>query len=70
MLLANRWPRKAGASLGIAIAAAVIVVYLPLLGPAHGTGQMVEALDYIFDTLLFAGTALILAEAVGRTQPG
>jgi uncharacterized membrane protein len=69
LILANRWAKKAGAWLGIAIAVAVIVVYLPLLGPAHGTDQVVEAIDYIFDTLLFAGTALILAEAIGRVQP-
>jgi uncharacterized membrane protein len=69
LLLINRWAKKAGAWLGIAIAIVVVVVYLPLLGPAHGTDQVVEAIDYIFDTLLFAGTALILAEAIGRVQP-
>jgi len=69
LLLANKWARKAAAWLGIAIAVAVIVVYLPLLGPAHGTEEMVVALDYIFDTLLYAGTAIILAEAVGRMKP-
>jgi uncharacterized membrane protein len=69
LILINRWARKAGAWLGIAITIAVVVVYLPLLGPAHGTDQVVEALDYIFDTLLFAGTALILAEAKSRVQP-
>ena len=70
LLVANRWPQKAAASLGIAVAFAVIVVYLPLLGPAHGTSEMVEALDYIFDTLLFAGTALILGESLQRTAAG
>jgi uncharacterized membrane protein len=69
LILVNRWAKKAGAWLGISIAVVVVVVYLPLLGPAHGTDQVVEALDYIFDTLLFAGTALILAEAIGRVQP-
>jgi uncharacterized membrane protein len=67
-LVFNRSAKKAGAWLGIAIAIAVLVVYLPLLGPAHSTDEMVEALDYIFDTMLYAGTALILAEAVSRTQ--
>lgn len=68
LLLINLKARKAGAWLGTAIAVAVIVVYLPLLGPAHGTDAMVEALDYIFDTLLFAGTAIILAEALPRAE--
>lgn len=68
LILANRWSRQAAAWLGIALALTVIVIYLPLLGPAHGTGQVVEAIDYIFDTLLFAGTALILGEALGRVQ--
>jgi uncharacterized membrane protein len=70
LLLANRWARQAAAWLGIALTITVIVIYLPLLGPAHGTDQVVEAIDYIFDTLLFAGTALILGEALGRVQTG
>jgi uncharacterized membrane protein len=68
LLLVNRWARQAAAWLGIALTVTVIVIYLPLLGPAHGTDQVVEAIDYIFDTLLFAGTALILGEALGRMQ--
>jgi uncharacterized membrane protein len=70
LILANRWARQAAAWLGIALTLTVIVIYLPLLGPAHGTDQVVEAIDYIFDTLLFAGTALILGEALGRVQTG
>jgi uncharacterized membrane protein len=70
LLLANRWARQAAAWLGIALTITVIVIYLPLLGPAHGTDQVVEAINYIFDTLLFAGTALILGEALARMQTG
>jgi uncharacterized membrane protein YphA (DoxX/SURF4 family) len=70
LLLANRWARQAAAWLGIALTVTVIVIYLPLLGPAHGTDEVVEAIDYIFDTLLFAGTALIVGEALGRMQMG
>jgi uncharacterized membrane protein len=69
LLLINRQAKRAAAWLGTAIVVAVIVVYLPLLVPAHGTDAMVEALDYIFDTMLFAGTVLILAEALPRTEP-
>jgi len=70
LLLAHRWARQAAAWLGIALTVTVIVIYLPLLGPAHGTDEVVEAIDYIFDTLLFAGTALIVGEALGRMQMG
>ena len=70
LLLVNRWARQAAAWLGIALTIPVIVIYFPLLGPAHGTDQVVEVIDYIFDTLLFAGTALILGEALGRVQTG
>ncbi len=68
LILANRWARQAAGWLGIAVTLAVIVIYLPLLGPAQGTDQVVEAIDYIFDTLLFAGTALIVGEALGRVE--
>jgi hypothetical protein len=37
-----------------------------MLGPAHGTAEVVEAIDYIGDTLLYGGTALIVAEALRR----
>jgi uncharacterized membrane protein len=69
-IVANRKAREAAAWLGIALVVTEIFLYLPLLGPAHGTDQVVEAIDYIFDTLLFAGTALILGEALGRVQTG
>lgn len=70
MIVANRKARQAAAWLGMALLVTEIFLYLPLLGPAHGTGEVVEALDYIFDTMLFAGTVLILGEALGRMQTG
>jgi uncharacterized membrane protein YphA (DoxX/SURF4 family) len=68
LIVANRKARQAAAWLGMALLVTEIFLYLPLLGPAHGTDQVVEAIDYIFDTMLFAGTALILGEALGRMQ--
>ena len=68
MLLLNRRASDAAARLGIVLAATVAIIYLPMLGPAHGTAQVVEAIDYIADTLLYAGTALIVAEALARRQ--
>ena len=68
LMLVNRWAREAAAWLGIVLAATVAIIYVPMLGPAHGTDQVVEAIDYIFDTLLYAGTAVIVGEALGRTH--
>lgn len=68
LLLVNRKAPAAAAWLGIVLAATVAIIYVPMLGPAHGTDQIVEAIDYIFDTLLYAGTALIVGEALERKQ--
>jgi len=68
LMLMNRGAREAAAWLGIVLAATVAIIYVPMLGPTHGTDQVVEVIDYIFDTLLYAGTALIVGEALGRRQ--
>jgi hypothetical protein len=70
LLIVNRRAREAAAWLGIVVAIAVVWIYVPMIGPAHGTAELVDAINYVADTLLFAGTAFILAEALsGRTQP-
>lgn len=66
MMLINRGARAAAAWLGMVLAATVAIIYVPMLGPAHGTDEVIEVIDYIFDTLLYAGTALIVGEALGR----
>jgi uncharacterized membrane protein len=68
LMLLNRKAPEAAAWLGIVLAATVALIYVPMLGPAHGTDEVVEAIDYISDTLLYAGTALIVAEALSRRQ--
>jgi uncharacterized membrane protein len=68
LLLLNRRASDAAAWLGIVLAATVAIIYLPMLWSAHGTDQIVEAIDYIGDTLLYAGTALIVAEALRRRE--
>ncbi len=68
MLLVNRRTHEAAAWLGFAAAVVVVVIYVPMLGPVHGTAEAVDSINYVADTLLFAGTALIVAEALGRPQ--
>jgi uncharacterized membrane protein len=70
LILLNRRASDAAAWLGIVLAATVAIIYVPMLWPAHGTDEVVEAIDYIGDTLLYAGTALIVAEALRRREKG
>jgi len=64
LLLANRRAREAAAWLGFAAAFVVAVIYVPMLGPSHGTAEVVQSINYVADTLLFAGSALLVGEAM------
>ena len=62
-LLANRKARPAATFSGLTILLAVLWIYLPILVAAP---KSVEALNYFFDTLLFCGAILLLADAMGK----
>ncbi len=62
-LLTNKKPRMAATSLGLTILLTVLWVYLPMLLAAPGD---VVALNYFFDTLLFCGAILLLANAMEK----
>ncbi len=58
--------RAAATGLGIMVLAAVLFVYLPIaiaIPHSAGTGDKIEGLNYFFDTLLFGGMVLALANA-------
>jgi uncharacterized membrane protein len=65
LLLANRRAREAAAWLGLAVFLVVVGIEVPMLWPSHGTAEVVESINYIADTLLFAGSALLVGEASG-----
>jgi uncharacterized membrane protein YphA (DoxX/SURF4 family) len=60
-LLVNKKTRMAATFLGLTILLAVLWIYLPILLQAPTD---VVALNYFFDTLLFCGTILLLANAM------
>jgi uncharacterized membrane protein len=70
-LIVNKQARLATTLLGIELALMVVLIYLPTLAAAQPT-ELVEALNYIGDTTLFAGTVLLAACAMpasnGRTK--
>ena len=62
-LLVNRKTRMAATSLGLTILLTVLWIYLPMLLAAPTD---VVALNYFFDTLLFCGAILLLANATDK----
>jgi uncharacterized membrane protein len=67
-LALNKKPRMAAASVGALMSVLTLSLYLLILILAHGgsTPEITEALNYVADTLLFAGAALVLASALPR----
>jgi uncharacterized membrane protein len=69
-MLANRNTRAAAAWLGFVVTILVLVIYMPFVFVAVESNQKLEALNYVWDTLLFAGTVLLVARAEQpRTSP-
>ena len=62
-LLVNKKARMAATSLGLAILLTVLWIYLPMLLAAPTD---VVALNFFFDTLLFCGAILLLANATDK----
>jgi len=65
-LVTNTKPRIAATFLGLTILLTVCWVYLPMLLAAP---RDVTALNFFFDTMMFSGAILLLANAMDRVQP-
>jgi uncharacterized membrane protein len=66
-LAANRKTRLAAASIGALMTFLTLIPYFLILILAHGSSDGVsEALNYVADTLLYAGSALALASTLPR----
>lgn len=59
-LLLNKWARSAASAVGLVILLTILWVYLPMLVAAP---KDVVALNFFFDTMLFCGATLLLANA-------
>jgi len=67
-LALNKKPRMAAASIGALMTVLTLFPYLAMLVRAGGgpASEFNEALNYVADTLLYAGAALALASALPR----
>jgi uncharacterized membrane protein len=64
-ILLNKYGQRAAAGLGLVMTLITLFLYTPILAMAAPSSQ-VDALNYVADTLLFAGTLLFLARALSR----
>ncbi|HEX3086389.1 MAG TPA: hypothetical protein VHP99_17780, partial [Pyrinomonadaceae bacterium] len=62
-LVVNKKARMAATALGLTILLTVVWIYLPMLIAAP---KDVVALNFFFDTLLFCGAILLLANATKK----
>ena len=68
-LALNKKPRMAAAAIGALMIVLTVFPYMAMLVRAHGAPEFNEAINYVADTLLYAGAALALASALPR-DPG
>ena len=71
-LVLNRKSRLAATAIGALMTVLSLFFYLPIWIHARGgtTPEIMEAINYVFDTLFYAGTALVLASALPRDPEG
>ncbi len=65
-LALNKQSRMAAASIGALMTVLTLFLYVIILIRAHGAPEINEGLNYVADTLLYAGAALVLASALPR----
>jgi uncharacterized membrane protein len=64
MMLAEKYASAAAARCGLIMAVLTALIYVPQWVMAVGTPAQVLAINFVFDTLLFAGTMLVIARAI------
>ena len=68
-MLVNKQARLAAASIGLLMSVLTLLLYLPILVMASQPPQILEGINYVADTLLFAGAALLVAGALPEDGP-
>jgi uncharacterized membrane protein len=63
-LLIDKKARTAAAAIGLLMTILTLLLYVPILAMASQPPQVLEGINYVADTLLFAGAALLVAGAL------
>jgi uncharacterized membrane protein YphA (DoxX/SURF4 family) len=65
-ILIRRYCREGAAAVGLVMTLLTLFLYLPILLMASGAPAVLEGANYVWDTLLFAGAVLLVAEGAPR----
>ncbi len=65
-ILIRRYCRDGAAMVGLVMTLLTVLLYLPILLMASGAPAVLEGANYVWDTLLFAGAMLLVAEGAPR----
>lgn len=63
-MLVKKYAGSAGASAGLLMALLTLFLYVPDFFLARSAPQKITAINFIFDTMLFAGTLLVITRAI------
>jgi uncharacterized membrane protein YphA (DoxX/SURF4 family) len=68
MLLTRKSASAAAAMSGLLMLLLTVVLYGPQFFLAENAEQQITAVNFIFDTLLFAGTMLVISSAIAASE--
>jgi uncharacterized membrane protein len=68
-ILVNKYSRNAATTVGALMVLLTLFLYVPILAMATGDSQLIVGVNYVFDTLLYGGALLLLAEALPSDRP-
>lgn len=63
-ILLNKRSRFAATLAGLVMVVITVFLYTPIWAMDRGPAQVIEGINYVFDTLLYGGTVLLLAAAL------
>lgn len=67
-MFVEKYAGAAAARCGLLMTVLTAALYVPQWVMAHGVAQQVTGINFVFDTLLFAGTALVISRAISEGQ--
>jgi uncharacterized membrane protein len=68
-MFVRKYAGSAAMSAGLWMVLLTVTLYVPQFFLAHGATEYVTALNFVFDTLLFAGTLLVIGNAIAAAEP-